>query len=100
MGHQILGCCNSARIQRAGEGTGQSAGNAGHNMIECGGILRAFDFATVFLLVEVLDAAVDPKMDGVVKVFQLGCSMGAGMFPDCQIAGIGYSHGHTSFTTD
>jgi hypothetical protein len=66
-------------------------------MIEGGWILWPFDFAAVFFLVEIFYATVDSKMDGFVKVYQMRSSVGASMFTDGEVAGVGYCHGNISF---
>jgi len=80
------------RFQRGGEGSGESPADAGNHVIEGGRIFRTCDLAAVFLLVEVLDAAVDAEMNGLCEVLDVGRAVRAFMLHDTDAAGVGNCH--------
>jgi len=80
------------RFQRGGEGAGESPPDAGNHVIESRRILRPRDVAAVFLLVEVLDAAVDAGMNGLREVLDVGRAVRAFMLHDADAAGMGNGH--------
>jgi hypothetical protein len=69
LGCQVFGSFYSTRIQRAGKGAGQSAGYSRHHMIQGGRVVGSFQLSAVFILVKIPNAAVDAKVDGLVKAF-------------------------------
>jgi hypothetical protein len=97
IGCQIFGRLYAARIQRAGKCAGQSPRDSRHHVIEGGRVIGSFQLFTVFVLVKIPDAAVDAEMDGLVKAFQVGCSMGPLVLLDVEGTGVGDCHGNTSF---
>jgi hypothetical protein len=80
------------RFQRGGEGSGESPANAGDHVIEGRRIFRTGDLSAVFLLVEILDAAVNAEMNGLREVLDVGRAMRAFMLHDTNVAGVGYGH--------
>jgi len=80
------------RFQRGGEGSGESPANAGNHVIQGRWIFRTCDLAAVFLLVEVLDAAVHAEMKRLCEVLDVGCAVRAFMLNDPDVAGVGYCH--------
>jgi len=83
------------RFQRRGEGSGESPTNAGNHVIEGRRIFRPRDLAAVFLLVEVLDAAVHTEMDRLREILDVGRSVRAFMLQDADMACVGYGHGRS-----
>ncbi len=81
------------RFQRRGEGSGESPTNAGNHVIEGRRIFRPRDLAAVFLLVEVLDAAVHTEMNGLREVLDVGRAKRSFVLHDTDVAGVGYGHG-------
>ena len=80
------------RFQRRGEGSGESPTNAGNHVIEGRGIFRSRDLAAVFLLVEVLDAAVHTEMNGLREVLNVGRAVRTFMLQDTDMACVSYCH--------
>jgi len=93
IGFQVFGGLYSARIQRAGKRAGESPGNSRHHIIQGGWVVGPFNFSAVFVLVKIPDAAVNAEMNGLVKAFQMGCSMRACMLFDLKGTGVRNGHG-------
>jgi len=76
-GDKIVCGLDFPRFQRGGEGSGESPANAGNHVIQGRWIFRTCDLAAVFLLVEVLDAAVHAEMNRLCEVLDVGCAVRA-----------------------
>jgi hypothetical protein len=80
------------RFQRSRKGSGESPTNAGNHVIEGCGIFRTRDLSTVFLFVEIPDAAVHTEMDRLREILDVGRSVRAFMLHDADVACVGYGH--------
>jgi hypothetical protein len=80
------------RFQRRGKGSGQSPTDACNDVIKGRRIFRTCNHTAVFLLIEVLDPAVHAKMNGFLKVFDIGHTVRAFMLHDTDVTGV--SNGH------
>jgi len=78
------------RFQRGGKGPGESPANAGNHVIQGRRIFRTCDHTAVFLLIEVLDAAVHAEMNGLREVLYVGRAMRTFMFQNADVACVGY----------
>jgi hypothetical protein len=91
-GDEIVCGLDFPRFQRGGKGSGESPTNAGNHVIQGRRIFRTRDLSAVFLLVEVLDPAVDAEMNGLREVLNVGRAVRAFMLLDADVAGVGYGH--------
>ena len=89
---EIVCHIDSPRFQRSRKGSGESPANAGNHVIKGRRIFRTGDLSTVFLLVEILDAAVNAEMNGLREILDVGRAMRAFMLQDTDVAGVGYGH--------
>jgi hypothetical protein len=92
-GCQVFSGFNSARIQRAGKRAGQSACYSRYHMIQGSRVVRSLQFSAVFVLVKIPYTAVDAEMNGLVKSFEMGGSMGSLMFFNGKATGVSDGHG-------
>jgi hypothetical protein len=68
MGDQVFFGLDAPRIQRGRQGAGQSPPDAGDHVVQCGREFGAFDLPSVLVLVKILDAPVDPEVDGLREI--------------------------------
>src|SRR3989449_4862120 len=83
------------RLQRAGEGAGESAGGGGDEVVEGGWKLFFRSH-----LVEVSDFGVDAEVDGFFKPSEIGATFWALLLDDFDLGHVdGFAHHSTSFST-
>jgi hypothetical protein len=89
---QILGRPDPPRIQRGSQGSGQSAGNGGNDVIEGCRIFGAGQLSSVLILVETFDPPMHPELDRSREWLHAGGSVRTFMFFDPNATGVGYGH--------
>ena len=90
--HEVFSRCNSPHIQCGPQGASQSTGNTCNHVIQCGGILGARNLSPVLILIEMLDSAVDAKVQWLVKVLDVSGAMWSGMFFNAKATGVSDRH--------
>jgi hypothetical protein len=89
---QVLCRPDPPRIQRGPQGSGQSTGDGGNDVIEGCRVLGAGQLLSVFVLIETFDPPMYPKLDGIREWLHAGGSVRTFMLFDAYATGVGYGH--------
>lgn len=87
--HEIFSRLDLPHIQCGSEGAEQSSGDTGNHVIKCGWILGTNDFASVLLLIEVLDTTMNAEVKWFVKSFNPCGSVRSFVLGNLDSAGVG-----------
>jgi hypothetical protein len=89
LGDQDVFGLYTPHLQCGRQGAGQSPPDAGDHIIQGGGIFGTFDLTSILVLVKILDAPVDPEMDRLREISEMGRPMGPLVFLDANSTGVG-----------
>jgi len=94
--HQVTRRLDLPHVQCGSQGAGQSPGNTSDDVVERGGVFWPRNFPAIFVLIEVLDPAMNAEMERFFEVLNVGSAMRSFVLLNANTACVGDGHGNLS----